>query len=107
MLSIDQFTKIEMKTGTVIEAADFIDSDKLLKLKVDFGGDDQKQVLSGLKEWYKPESLIGKQFIFVTNLEPRIIIGQKSEAMILAVKTATKPIMIKPSHKVPNGQTVG
>lgn len=102
MITFDDFAKVEFKVGTVLEAEEIPQSEKLLKLKVDFGEEQPRQVLSGIKSWYKPSQLKGKQFVFVTNLEPRQMMGLESQAMILATDT-DKPIIIKPSSKVPTG----
>lgn len=101
MISIDDFAKVELKVGTVLEAEEVEGSEKLIKQIIDFG-DEKRQVLSGIKKWYKPENLVGKQFVFVTNLEPRTMMGMESQAMILATDT-DPPIIIKPSKKVPPG----
>ena len=106
MATIDDFKKVEMKIGTIISAEYIEGADKLLKLRVDFGPKEQKlvegavvsvtteegerdvrQILSGIREYYTPEALVGKQCPFVTNLEPRTIRGLSSDGMILAVKT--------------------
>lgn len=102
MISIDDFKKIEMKIGTILVAEYIEGADKLLRLEVDFGlklktedakGDvsaeerDIRQILSGIREYYSPEQLVGKQCPFVTNLEPRTLRGLTSNGMILAVKT--------------------
>lgn len=105
MITIDDFTKIELKVGTVLEALEIEGSDKLLKLQVDLGEEKPRQILSGIKKWYKPEKLIGKQFVFITNLEPRIMMGLESQGMIMAVGV-DKPIMLKPSSKVSPGSKV-
>ncbi len=104
MITIDDFAKIELKVGTVIEAEDVEGSDKLIKQIVDFGTE-KRQILSGIKKWYKPEDLIGKQFVYVTNLEPRVMMGLESQGMILAADT-DKPIPLKPFKKVPNGAKI-
>lgn len=64
---------------------------------------DIRQVLSGIKQWYKPEDLIGKQFVFVTNLAPRKMMGLESQAMIMAAESTDKPIPLTVSETVPNG----
>lgn len=64
---------------------------------------DIRQVLSGIKQWYKPEDLVGKQFVFVTNLAPRKMMGLESQAMIMAAEGDDKPIPLTVSEKVPNG----
>ncbi len=106
MITIDDFLKVELRVGTVIECKDIEGSEKLLKLKVDLGEETLRQVLSGIKEWYKPEDLIGKQFIFVANLEPRMMMGLESQAMILAAEGEDKPIPLAPIEKTSNGAKV-
>ncbi|OGZ03411.1 MAG: hypothetical protein A2430_02410 [Candidatus Liptonbacteria bacterium RIFOXYC1_FULL_36_8] len=109
MISFDYFQKIELKIGAVIFAEKIDGSDKLLKLLVDFGEEKLRQVVSGIaKTFSTPEKLIGKQFIFITNLEPRTIFGLESQAMILASQKKKKSgaeeiILIKPAKKIPPG----
>lgn len=106
MITIDDFTKVELKVGTVLECEEIEGSDRLLKLKVDLGEENTRQVLSGIKEWYKPEDLIGKQFIFVANLEPRTMMGLESQAMILAADGGEKPIPLIPSEETNPGAKI-
>lgn len=112
MITIDDFAKIELKVGTVLEAEDLEGSDKLLKLLVDLGEKKPRQVLAGIKQWYKPEDLIGKQVVVVANLEPRMMMGMESAGMILCVDPAggeakgKKPIPLKPSSKVAPGSKI-
>lgn len=105
MITFDDFTKVELRVGTVLEAEEIPGSEKLIKQIVDFGELGQRQILSGIKQWYKPAQLIGKQFVYVTNLEPRMMMGLESQGMILATDTK-KPIMLKPSSKVPAGTKI-
>lgn len=100
-INIEDFSKIELRVGTVLEAEEVSGSDKLIKQIVDFG-EEKRQILSGIKQWYKPSDLVGKQFVYVTNLEPRKMMGLESEGMILCTDTK-RPIPIKPSKKVPAG----
>lgn len=95
MISIDDFKKVEIRAGKILSAEPVEGSEKLLKLSVDFGpasaealadkGRETRQVLSGIAKYIKPEDLTGTICAFVTNLEPREIMGMKSEAMIMAV----------------------
>jgi len=87
-IKYSDFTKLDMRVGKVLFAEDIPESNKLLKLSVDFGDLGELQVLSGIKKWYLPEDLIGEKFVFLVNLEPREMLGLKSEAMILAVDSA-------------------
>lgn len=102
MINFDDFAKVELRVGTVLEAEEVPGSDKLIKQIVDFGELGQRQILSGIKQWYKPAQLVGKQFIYVFNLEPRTMMGLESQGMLLATDTE-KPIILKPSSKVPPG----
>lgn len=105
MISIDEFLKVELKVGTVLEVEEVEGSEKLIKMKVDFGEDQPRQILAGIKKWYKPEKLVGKQFIFASNLEPRMMMGMESQGMLLCCGDE-KPIPLKPSSKVPNGSKI-
>lgn len=107
-INIDDFAKIEIKIGKILEAEKLEASNKLLKLKVDFGSDDIRQVLSGIAKWYSVEDMIGKKFAFVTNLEPRKILEYESQAMILASHDQTTDIVsiLMPDKDVGPGSKV-
>lgn len=105
MATIDDFGKLEFKIGTVLEASDIEGSDRLLKLSVDLGEETPRQVLSGIKQWYSPDDLTGKQFVFIANLEPRMMMGLESQGMILAAD-GEKPVPLIPQEKVPNGSKI-
>ena len=83
MISLKDFAKVKIRIGKVIEANDHPNADKLLVLKVDLG-DEQRQIVAGLKEYYEPESLVGKNLIIVANLAPRKMRGLESQGMLLA-----------------------
>jgi len=87
-ITIDDFAKVEIRVGKILTAEHIEGSDKLIKLQVDFGSE-QRQVLSGIKKAYSPESLIGRSFLFITNLAPREMMGLTSNAMLLAVSDET------------------
>lgn len=105
-ITIDDFIKVEMKVGTILAVEEIEGSDKLLKLTVNLGEENPRQVLSGIKQWYSKETLEGKQAVFVTNLEPRVMMGLESQAMIMAVDGEKGPILLAPSEKVPNGAKI-
>lgn len=105
MINIDDFIKVELRVGTVLEAEEVEGSEKLLKLKVDLGEDEPRQILSGIKQWYSPEDLVNKQFVFVTNLEPRKMMGLDSHGMILCAGE-DKPIPLVPQSELPNGSKI-
>lgn len=105
MINFEQFSQIELRVGTILEAEEVPGSEKLIKQIVDFGELGQRQILSGIRKWYKPAQLIGKQFVYVVNLEPRVMMGLESQGMILATDSK-KPYPLKPSSKVPPGTKV-
>lgn len=94
MINIDDFTKVEITIGTILQVEEIAGSDKLLRLVVDFGEDQPRQVLSGIKAWYSPDQLVNTQAAFVTNLQPRQMMGLESQAMILASHVEGQPPII-------------
>jgi methionyl-tRNA synthetase len=105
-IKFEDFAKIDMRIGTVISAEDIEGSEKLLKLQVDFGDLGKRQILSGIKEWFKPKSLVNKQVAFVINIEPRKMMGLESQGMILATEFEDKIVLIVPKKKVKNGSFI-
>ncbi len=90
MINIDDFGKVEISAGKILKAESLPTSSKLLRLEVDFGEATPRQVLSGIaKHFADPTALVGRTVAFVTNLEPRSLVGLESQAMILAVSTET------------------
>ena len=85
-IKYDEFAKVEFKIGEIKEAMEVEGSEKLLRLQVDFGEEKLRNVFSGIKKWYQPSDLIGKKTVFVTNIIPRKIMGEESEAMIFAAE---------------------
>jgi methionyl-tRNA synthetase len=85
-IKYDDFSKVEFKIGKIIEAQEVDGSDKLLRFKVDFGEEKLRNVFSGIKKWYRPEDLLDKKTVFVTNIKPRKIMGELSEAMIFGAE---------------------
>ncbi len=104
-INIDDFAKVEMKIGNVVSAELVEGSEKLLKLKVSFG-EDERQVISGIAKSYSPEELVGKNFAFVTNLEPRTIMGLESQAMIMAADGKNGPVCLTPTNEVEPGTSL-
>lgn len=88
MITIDDFSKVEIRAGKILKAEAIPESNKLLKLEVDFGEEKPRQVLSGIaKHFLDPTILVNRTVGFVANLEPRLILGLESQAMIMAVST--------------------
>ena len=104
MISIDDFTKVHMAVGKILSAEKIADTDKLLILKVDFGEETPRQVISGIALHFPPpEILINRKFVFVINLEPRTIRGFESQAMILAANSTDAFSLLEVGDAVPVG----
>ena len=106
LVTFDDFTKIDIRTATILEAEKVPKTTKLLKLKIDTGID-IRTIVSGIAEYYIPEDIIGKQISIVANLEPREIKGIESKGMILMAEDKDgKLVMVAPSDKVSNGSMI-
>ena len=106
-ISFDDFNKIDLRVGEILEAEKIPQTENLLRLLVDFGKLGKKKVITGIFCFYKPEDLMGEQAVFVFNLPPKQIRRETSEAMIL---TAEQPdgsyVIIVPQKKSPPGARV-
>lgn len=104
-ITIDEFSKIEVQVGTVRTAERVPDTDKLLRLTVDFNEESgPRQIISGIAAYVsEPESLIGRQLAFVTNLEPRMLRGFESNGMLFAVGNDDTFAFLTPDREVPSG----
>jgi methionyl-tRNA synthetase len=81
------FQKLDLRVAKVLEAEEIEGKDKLLKLKIQLTKDDQRTLVAGIKQFYKPKELINKKIIIIANLEPAKISGITSEGMLLAAST--------------------
>lgn len=105
-ISFDDFKRAEIQMGTVVSAEPVPDTDKLLRLEVDFGEETPRQILSGIAEYVAPQDLIGRQFPFITNLEPRVIRGHVSNGMMLAVGEGDTFALLSPTRPVNPGSHI-
>lgn len=80
---VEDFSKFDIRVGSISEAKVHQKADKLLVLKVVLG-EEVRQIVAGIKQFYEPEKLVGKQIVVICNLEPRMMRGEKSEGMLLA-----------------------
>ena len=83
-IPFDLFAKLDLRVATVKACEPHPNADRLLKVQLDDGTPEGRQVCAGIKAWYDPASLVGKQVVIVANLEPRTIRGEQSQGMILA-----------------------
>jgi len=107
MITIDEFKKGEIMIGEIVNVELIENSDKLLKLTVDFDEEKPRTVVSGIKKYFEdPQTLVGVKCAFATNLEPRPLMGIPSEAMILAVSTDTTFSLLRVNEDTPKGTKV-
>ncbi len=105
-ITIDEFKRIQLKVGRVLEAAPLEGSDKLMKIQVVIGSE-RRQIIAGIRKNYSPEDLIGRQVIVVANLKPAKLRGADSEGMLLAAVDAEGgAILLQPDSEAPEGATV-
>jgi methionyl-tRNA synthetase len=105
-VTFDDFSRIDIRTATILEAEKVPKTTKLLKLKIDTGID-TRVIVSGIAEYYDPKDIIGKQISIVANLEPRKIKGIESKGMILMAEDKDgKLVIVSPAGKVSNGSMI-
>jgi methionyl-tRNA synthetase len=105
-ISFDDFSKMDIRVGTILEAEKVAKTKKLLKLKIDTGID-VRTVVSGIAEYYEPENIIGRQVSILVNLAPRDIKGITSQGMILMAENADGSLaFVSPSGNISNGGSV-
>lgn len=104
-ITMDDFAKVEMKIGTILECKPHPKAEFLLIEQVDLG-DEQRQIVSGLAKYYKPEELVGKQVVVVTNLKPIKLRGIESQGMILCAAADDQLAFITPMAEMQDGTTV-
>jgi len=104
IITIDDFAKVDLRAGTVVEAERIKGADKLLRLVVDLGFE-RRQVLAGIAKAYDPEKLIGRKVVVVANLQPRKMRGLESNGMIVAASLGDgdPPILVGFNEDTPNG----
>ena len=106
MISFEDFKKLDIRIGKIISAERIPDSDKLVKMQVDFGVE-QRQILAGIAEFVPDLApLVGKEMPFIVNLEPRKMRGFESQGMMLAADTDGRPILLHPAEDLPPGSMV-
>ncbi|OGZ27700.1 MAG: methionine--tRNA ligase subunit beta [Candidatus Nealsonbacteria bacterium RIFOXYB1_FULL_40_15] len=105
MINFEDFKKIDIRVGEILNAEKIEGSDKLLKLQVGFG-EETKQIVAGIGRSYDLEYLKGKQIPFVVNLEPKTLMGIESQGMILAADNQGEPVLLVPDKEVLNGSIV-
>lgn len=106
-IQYDDFAKVHLRVGRVLDAQPHPNADKLIVLKVDLGSE-QRQICAGLRGYYEPAALVGKNIIVVANLAPRMMRGLESNGMLLAASSAdrSKVIILTPDAEIEPGAVV-
>lgn len=108
IISYDDFARLDLRVGKVVEAAGHPNADRLLVLKVDLGGE-IRQIIAGIRGHYAPEAILGREIVVVTNLAPRKMRGLESQGMLLAAVPRgetgepTAVVVLTPEKDVPPG----
>ena len=104
-ISIDDFCKVELRVGKVLECEKVENADKLLKSKIKIG-DEVRTIVSGIAMWYKPEEMVGKNVVVVANLKPAKLRGIVSEGMILCASIGDELQIVSPEQAIADGAEV-
>lgn len=105
LIDIDYFKKVKLRTAEVVAAEKVPNADKLLRLQVKIG-DETRQVLAGIAQWYQPEQLVGQQIVVVANLKPATIRGLESNGMLLAAQDEGGVVILTPQRRMATGSPI-
>jgi len=105
MISIEDFQKLDLRVGTIKEVNPHPNADKLYVLKVSLDSE-ERQIVAGIKNYYKPEELLNKQIIVIVNLQPIILRGIESQGMLLAAGNEKDVVILTPEKKISNNSQV-
>jgi len=105
-ISFEEFAKMDIRVGKVVEAEKVAGAKKLVKVLVDIGEAEPRQLVAGIAEYVNPESLRGKNVVVLTNLEPKKFMGLESRGMLLAADVNGKPALLTVEGDVPPGTRV-
>jgi len=107
MINYEDFAKLDIRIGTITNVEVVEGADRLLKLTVNLGEEEPRQIISGIREYFtNPEDLVGRQCPFLANLEPRVIKGLESQGMILAALHEDQFALLNPHISLPPGTKI-
>lgn len=107
-IGIDDFAKVEIRVGKVLDCENVKRSNKLLKFTIDDGSKEPRTIVSGIAKWYKPEELKGKNIVFVANLKPVKLCGVESNGMILSAECSEDDVkVLTVDESIPAGSVIG
>jgi len=105
-ISFDEFQKLDLRVGKIVEANQIPGSRNLIRIIVDFGTE-KRQAVAGLLQWYKPEDLVGKKCVFILNLQRRKMMGVESQCMIFAAEDEKgNVVVLQPEKDIAPGSRI-
>lgn len=105
-ITIDDFLRVDLRVGTIRKAEPHPNADRLIVLSVDLGEEQERQLVAGIRAYYEPESLVGKQIVVVANLKPARLRGVESRGMILAASDDSGVHVLAPDALTAPGSKV-
>ena len=103
--SYADFTKVQLKVAEIVSVTNHPNADKLYLLKIKIG-EEERQIVAGLRPFYQPEQLQGRKVVVVANLEPRAVRGEMSNGMMLAASDGTSVIFLTPERDIASGSGI-
>jgi methionine--tRNA ligase beta chain len=105
-ISFEEFQKLDLRIGKIIEANQIPGSRNLIRIMVDFGTE-KRQAVAGLLRWYKPQDLVGKKCVFILNLQKRKVMGVESQCMVLAAENDDgNVVVLQPDKDIAEGSKI-
>ncbi len=105
-VSYDDFAKLDIRVAKVIDTEPVEGKSRIIKGKIDLGGDDQRDVIIGGAQYYQPEDMIGKTVVVIANLEPKKMAGVESNVMLLAADVDDRPFWLTVKEEIPLGSPI-
>lgn len=114
MIEFEDFAKVDLRIAKITHAEPHPNADRLIKLQLDDGSGEPRQICAGVRAYYEPAELIGRSIVIVANLKPRVIRGEESRGMLLAASDAPKDdpnaernvVLLTPMSDIAPGSTV-
>jgi methionine--tRNA ligase beta chain len=105
-ISFEEFQKLDLRIGKILEADQILGSRNLIKMTVDFGTE-KRQAVAGLLQWYKPQDLVGKKCAFILNLQRRKLMGVESQCMVFAAEDdKSNVVVLQPEKDIAEGSRI-
>ena len=105
-VSYDDFAKLDLRVAKIVATEPIEGKSRIIKGRIDLGGNDQRDVIIGGAQYYQPEDIVGKTVIVIANLEPKKMAGVESNAMLLAADVDDKPFWLTVTEDLPLGSPI-